>query len=329
MFSRGKVSNAIQELVQNLRKLFSPNTAHNLKVKKSNKMKDLINIAGPLGVTHFLIFSQTDVGTNLRMVRAPHGPTMTFRLVEYSLNRDIINFQKRPEDVQSGMQNSPLVVLNNFGDEDEGTSLMAAMIQNMFPPLSVKTIKLSECARVTLWNYSDELIDMRHYRVKASPIGLDRNIKRVIKGKRIPNLAKYRDITDYVDDNGFVTSDSEAEDTEENRMVLPQDFRGKGNKARQKSAIRLKEIGPRLTLKLLKIEEGVNTGAVLYHRFETKTEAEIQELRRRKNEEKTLKRKRKEEQEQNVENKKAAKRMKKQKRKERWMARQRELDEDA
>ena len=45
------------------------------------------------------------------------------------------------------------------------------------------------------------------------------------------------------------------------------------------SAIRLAEIGPRLKLKLIKIEEGICDGEVLYHEFIAKTPEEVQELR--------------------------------------------------
>lgn len=45
------------------------------------------------------------------------------------------------------------------------------------------------------------------------------------------------------------------------------------------SAIRLAEIGPRLKLKLIKIEEGISDGEVLYHEFIAKTPEEVQELR--------------------------------------------------
>ena len=48
---------------------------------------------------------------------------------------------------------------------------------------------------------------------------------------------------------------------------------------------RLTEIGPRLSLQLVKIQEGMCDGDILYHEFIVKTESEmaaIQEIRRRK-----------------------------------------------
>jgi ribosome biogenesis protein SSF1/2 len=42
-----------------------PFTATKLKMRKGNVLKDFVHVAGPLGVTHFMIFNQTDMGTNL------------------------------------------------------------------------------------------------------------------------------------------------------------------------------------------------------------------------------------------------------------------------
>jgi ribosome biogenesis protein SSF1/2 len=66
-------------------------------------------MAGPLGITHFMIFSQTDRGTNLRICRCPHGPTLTFRVKEYSLIKDITAIQQRPRSAGPEFQHAPLV----------------------------------------------------------------------------------------------------------------------------------------------------------------------------------------------------------------------------
>lgn len=42
---------------------------------------------------------------------------------------------------------------------------------------------------------------------------------------------------------------------------------------------RLTELGPRLRLQLVKIEEGICEGQVMYHSFVTKTEAELAHLK--------------------------------------------------
>lgn len=50
----------------------------------------------------------------------------------------------------------------------------------------------------------------------------------------------------------------------------------------QRSAVRLSEIGPRLKLRLVKIQEGVCDGEILYHSLVRKTPEEIEALRQKK-----------------------------------------------
>lgn len=74
-------------------------------------------------------------------------------------------------------------------------------------------------------------------------------------------------------------SESEAEfDLNDNQVTLPKDA-GCANTKGSKSAIRLVEMGPRMKFKLIKIEEGICEGKVLYHSFVGKSEEEISEIR--------------------------------------------------
>lgn len=66
-------------------------------------------VAGQLSITHFMILSRTDVGTNLRIARLPRGPTLTFRVVSYSLARDLLALQKNPHSPGAEFHTSPLV----------------------------------------------------------------------------------------------------------------------------------------------------------------------------------------------------------------------------
>lgn len=110
----------------------------------------------------------------------------------------------------------PLVVLNNFGAQNsENVKLMRVMFQNMLPSINVQTIKLSNCRRVVLFHYKkdEDSVEMRHYAIKASPVGVHKSIKKLLQGK-LPNLSKLQDMSEYVEDPysaGF-GSDSEAED---------------------------------------------------------------------------------------------------------------------
>lgn len=92
------------------------------------------------------------------------------------------------------------------------------------------------------------------------------------------------DLCNYICNyRGGNLSESEAElDTAENRIIVPEDdLNSKGciNLKNTSSAIRLTEMGPRLKLKLMKIQEGVCDGEVLYHSYMHKTPEEILKIR--------------------------------------------------
>ena len=115
-------------------------------------------------------------------------------------------------------------------------------------------------------------------------------------------------------------SDSEAED-ETSHVVLPQKYTGRGNAKSQKSALKLVELGPRLRLKLTKVERGLASGDVMYHAYVKKTAEEVRSQRERVQKEAADKKRRREEQDANVarktrerEDKKEAKRQRKEER---------------
>ena len=85
-----------------------------------------------------------------------------------------------------------IVVLNNFGSSnDNHVQLMRVMFQNMLPSINVKTVKLSDCRRVVLFHYrkEDGVVEMRHYAIRATPVGVSRSVKKILQGK-IPNLSE-------------------------------------------------------------------------------------------------------------------------------------------
>ena len=108
-----------------------PNTASSLKSTEKNSIKDFVSIAGPLHVTHLVMFSRSELSPFLRICRLPHGPTLTFKILEYSLSKDIVSIQKRQNTYDKQYLTHPLVVLNNFAGEELKLKLMTSMFQNM------------------------------------------------------------------------------------------------------------------------------------------------------------------------------------------------------
>ncbi|MGH0170692.1 UNVERIFIED_CONTAM: hypothetical protein FKN15_059690 [Acipenser sinensis] len=278
-----------------------PYTAESLKVRKKNVLKDFAAVAGPLGVTHFLIFTKTENSVNLRLARLPRGPTLHFKVAQYSLIKDVVSSLKRHRMHDQQFTHHPLLVLNNFGVPGMHVKLMATMFQNMFPSINVHKVSLNAIKRCVMINYNPEtqLIDFRHYSLKVVPVGMSKGIKKLLQEK-FPNMSKFEDISELLM-KGANLSESEAElDGDHNTTELPQVYAGRGNMKAQQSAVRLIEIGPRMTLQLIKIDEGMCEGNVLYHAIVEKTEAEIQEMLARKQKKLKLKAERKLNQERNV-----------------------------
>ena len=72
-----------------------PYTAMKLKESSKNSIKDFLNAAGLFGVSHMIIFTQTESGNYLRVAKNPKGPTLVFKIEEYCLARDIVKFNQK------------------------------------------------------------------------------------------------------------------------------------------------------------------------------------------------------------------------------------------
>ena len=81
-----------------------------LQEKKRNTLRDFLNVSGPMGVTHFLMLKKTASALSLRVARTPQGPTLTFKIHQYSLASDIAQSQTRPRCPPDLFKNPPLVI---------------------------------------------------------------------------------------------------------------------------------------------------------------------------------------------------------------------------
>ncbi|KAL6255817.1 hypothetical protein P5V15_013059 [Pogonomyrmex californicus] len=306
VFHRGLPGDHIVELTKDFRKIMEPFTASSLKARKKNTIKDFVSVASVLHVSHMCIFTKTELGMYLKLCKLPRGPTLTFKIHSFSLARDVISMLKKQLVYEEAFKSSPLLILNNFSGEGMQLKLIASTFQNMFPTINLTTVNLSTIRRCICLNYNttSKTIDFRHYAIKVVPIGLSRGVKKLVQAK-IPNLSKCQDISDFL--TKPTMSESEAEDDENSHVTLSQKLSSRGNHANSKSAIRLSELGPRITLQLIKVENGLLDGEILFHEFIHKTEEEKLAIKKKREEKKKLKEKRKKIQEENKKKKEAQK----------------------
>ncbi|CAH8573936.1 unnamed protein product [Heterobilharzia americana] len=250
IFSRPGVGSLVKQLALDVREVFEPFTASRLRVTRQNVLKDFINIAGPLNVTHLLYLTHPheekraqkharrlakasakqltnddknrnmdtmeenmipvnkagDGGVYLHMIRVPHGPSLTFRVSEYSLKRDVLTLVRRVFDCRQ-YSTPPLLVMTGFGLGGSNTTtsapqphlrLVVDMFQNLLPPLNVPKLKLSTVKRVllvsrevdaTIHNGDDEnskqlsdVIYIRHFHIRTENRCISRALRRLGMG---------------------------------------------------------------------------------------------------------------------------------------------------
>ena len=340
----GEVGPKVSQLVKDTRSMMEPGTASRLKERRSNRLRDYTTMAGPLGVSHLLLFSRSTTGnTNLRLALTPRGPTLHFRVEQHVLCKDVRKTQKHPQGGGKEYLTAPLLVMNNFISPTTDSpqpavpkhleSLTTTIFQSLFPPISPQSTALSSIRRVLLLNRevpkaspsniseseSKEdgayVLNLRHYAITTRRTGLSRGIKRLNaaekmlrqNGKRkrgLPNLGKLEDVADYLLDpaaaSGGFTSGSETEvDTDAEVEVLESNTRKVLNKKQmaalrnsnkdgkphsrgvpnvEKRAVKLVELGPRMRLRMTKVEEGVCDGKVMWHESIEKTPEEVKEM---------------------------------------------------
>lgn len=289
-----------------------PFTATNLRPRKNNSIKDFVAVTGVLHVSHMVILTQTVLSPYLRIIRVPRGPTLTFKIHNYTLSTDVLSSLRKQYAFNKIFLNSPLVVLNGFTGDDPHIKLMVATFQGMFPTINITTVNLKSISRCVLFNYNKDtkMIDFRHYVVRSRPLGISKAVKKLGRNK-IPDLSRYKDVSEFITKSDLL-SDSEVEDDPGSHVSLPQTLGPRSTKG-NKAAVRLTEYGPRMTLQLIKVEAGIMEGEVLFHEYVQKTEEEKELIRKRLEEKKKLKEKRRKEQMANVKKKLEAKEAAKQK----------------
>lgn len=349
------IGSNVSQLAADFREVVQPHTAARLKERRSNRLRDYTTMAGPLGVTHFFLFSRSDAGNvHLRFALHPRGPTLQFRVDDYVLAKDIQHAQKHSRaGWKEAFETPPLLVQHGMLSSDEENaanpkqkqleSLTQTMFNAMFPVITPSTTKLEKIKRILLLKRERQedgtfVINLRHYAITQRRTGLTKKIKRLDpseqrkrekKGTALPNLSRLEDAADYLLDtaDGGYTSASDTELDTDNEVEVVQTTTRKvlskkeldkvrsGGKEQaekprtnvEKRAIKLVELGPRMKLRLVKVEEGLCEGRIMWNEFITKSKAEEKELDQMWEEKRKLKEERRQKQKENVERKKALK----------------------
>ncbi|GFE53138.1 Brix domain containing protein, putative [Babesia ovis] len=304
---RGSLRPELKQLVQDLRLLVSPNCASRLKEAANQKMKDFTQVSEALGLTHIIAVSETDRGCYLKIANLPNGPTLTFSIDLLTLVTDIAKYTSNPKSIGGTCHNSPLVVLNGFsgptdghkrlnGDDFAPMKTVSTTFNSLFSPIDISTTKMSSCKRVVLFNKNKEsdVIVLRHYLINLVDCNTSSAVQDLIDKRSVKRLmrdksASFKDLvksvtgptsSDLMDEDYLELHNTESRDhllRSKYGLTKPGDLEDVCETG-QKLGISLVDAGPRLNLRLIKIQDGVFTGAVTFHKFVSKRPEEIELL---------------------------------------------------
>jgi len=135
---------------------------------------------------------------------------------------------------------------------DKMYNFVTLMLKGFFPPIDISTVKTDNIRRIVLFFYDkkNDNIELRHYTLKQEISGINKRIRNLVHAKKIPDLRKFDDISDYIIQNlEFKINKDLNESVDSEHTVNSNPNKPK----RQMIVVKLHEIGPRLTLKLVKI----------------------------------------------------------------------------
>jgi ribosome biogenesis protein SSF1/2 len=186
------------------------------------------------------------------------------------------------------------------------------------------------------------VLNFRHYAITTKEMGMSKPLKRLklaeklqrtSKGRKggLPNLGNYDDIAEFLiggeNGEGYATdgatsgseleSDAEVEVLKQSQRKVFLEHESKTKKPQEpivedtpgrveRRAIKLVELGPRMRLRLIKVEEGLAQGEIMWHDHVRKSKTEVKELSAKWETRKKEKEARRKQQKENVERKKAA-----------------------
>ncbi|KAK8096722.1 hypothetical protein PG999_012666 [Apiospora kogelbergensis] len=317
----GEVGSNISQLAKDVRQVMEPGTASRLKERRANRLRDYVTMTGPLGVTHLMLFSKSDSGnTNLRIAGAPRGPTLHFRVDKYSLCKDVRRAQRHPRGGGKEYLTPPLLVMNNFSTPDSNAK------SKKTPLRSIKRVLLLNREPAKDGDDGSFVINFRHYAITTKAVGVSKPLRRLDAAEKllnkkarkggVPNLGKLEDISDYMvggeNGDGYMTDATSGSEMDTDAEVEVLDNAPKKASAKadevddrvERRAVKMVELGPRMKLRLVKIEDGLSAGKILWHEHIHKSKDELQELEKRWEQRRAEKEKRRKEQKANVDKKK-------------------------
>ena len=267
-----------------MRLVMYPYTFINLKESSKNNIKDFLSLVDIYGLSHMMMFTNTEKHSYLHFAKMPKGPTVTFVIDKYCLSSEIFSkTEKDKKPLTKNFAHIPLLIMNGFNNNkipeefDAPMKIVSMLFQSFFPPINLGDIQMKKFKRVVLINLNlnnniPEL-EFRHYDIDIQKYSVKKTISNLINDLgKTKDLSNFNNISDYILKHSGYSSCSDNE--EEGQCEIIDERKNKN----EKTQIKLKEIGPRLNLSIFKIQEGFFKGNVVYHSLIKKSKKEIYEI---------------------------------------------------
>ena len=242
-----------------------PYTLINLKESKKNNIKDFLSLVDIYGLSHMMMFTNTEKNSYLHFAKMPKGPTVTFSIKKYTLASDIFsNIEKDRIPLTKNYGNIPLLIMSGFNNS-----------------------KIPEDDKPE--------IEFRHYDIELQKYSMKKTISNLIN-----NLGKTKDLSNFNNISDYILKHSGYSSCSDNEEEAKCEIIDEKNNKNEKTTIKLREIGPRMNLRIFKIQEGFFKGNVVYHSLIKKTRKEIYEILTEKKMKEKEKKERQKTQEENI-----------------------------
>ena len=280
-----------------MRLVMYPYTFINLKESSKNNIKDFLSLVDIYGLSHMMMFTNTEKHSYLHFAKMPKGPTVTFVIDKYCLSSDIFSqVEKDQKPLTKNFSHIPLLIMNGFNNTkipeefEAPMKIVSMMFQSFFPPVNLGEVQIRKFRRVVLVNLKLKNngipeLEFRHYDIDIQKYSVKKTISNLINNLgKTKDLSNFNNISDYILKHTGYSSCSDNEEEGQCEII------DEKNKKNEKTQIKLREIGPRLNLSIFKIQEGFFKGNVVYHSLIKKSKKEIYEiLTEKKNKEKEKK----------------------------------------
>nr|UXY87460.1 Brix-domain-containing protein [Cryptomonas sp.] len=195
-----------------------------------NPMEEIIlkfpSISCKLGFSHVIIFSEKKSRQFIQISGIPRGPSVTFYIVKFAIRREI-SLKCFKNDVQS----MPLLLFNDFSYKKEKLLIIYGLIRQLFPNTNINRNFLKKISKSVLFELDPKLnkVEVRVYQIQGIMPIIPRHLRKYKK-------------------NYYSKSDKNYEyEVEKTNTELCT------SKSRYLSLVRMVEIGPRITMKVINI----------------------------------------------------------------------------